>query len=127
ASDLQEMLDFALDKALQVTGSQYGFICHYYEDRQEFVLSSWSKGVMPICGVTDKQTVFQLDKIGIWGEAVRQRRLLLLNDYAASGHPAYHTSIPNDACFCLCDEASQQSSPAVPFRKHTGNGSPGNI
>lgn len=88
ASDLQEMLDFALDKALQVTGSQYGFICHYYEDRQEFVLSSWSKGVMPICGVTDKQTVFQLDKIGIWGEAVRQRRLLLLNDYAASGHPA---------------------------------------
>jgi len=98
ATDLQEMLDFALAKVLQITGSQFGYIYHYHEDRQEFVLNTWSNGVMPACSVTDPQTIYQLDKTGIWGEAVRQRRTILINDFSADnplkkGYPEGHVPL----------------------------------
>ena len=42
-------MDFALDSALQLTGSHYGYIYHYHADSQQFVLNTWSKEVMPAC------------------------------------------------------------------------------
>ncbi len=98
ASDLQGMLDFSLAKVLKITASQFGYIYHYHEDRQEFVLNTWSRGVMPACSVTDPQTVYQLDKTGIWGEAVRQRKAILINDFSAEnplkkGYPEGHVPL----------------------------------
>ncbi len=83
SANVQDLLDFALDEAIQLTGSKIGYIYHYHEDRREFVLNTWSKGVMDQCGILEKQTVYALDKTGIWGEAVRQRRPILINDYEA--------------------------------------------
>ncbi len=44
------------------------------EEKQEFTLNSWSREVMEACSVQDPQTTYQLEKTGIWGEAVRQRK-----------------------------------------------------
>jgi PAS domain S-box-containing protein len=98
AQDTQQLLDFALGKVMQITASQFGYIYHYHEDRQEFVLNSWSNGVMPACSVTNPQTVYQLGKTGIWGEAVRQRKPILINDFAAAnplkkGYPEGHVHL----------------------------------
>ena len=41
---------------------------------------------MKECRVTNPQTIYDLDKTGIWGEAVRQRRPIVLNDFPAA-HP----------------------------------------
>ena len=56
------------------------------EARREFVLNTWSREVMSECSVVEKQTVYTLEKTGIWGEAVRQRRAIILNDFT-SPHP----------------------------------------
>jgi PAS domain S-box-containing protein len=72
-----------LDEAINLTGSKIGYIYHYNEESQEFVLNTWSKGVMAECTITNPQSVYHLDKTGIWGQAVRQRRPILLNDFAA--------------------------------------------
>jgi PAS domain S-box-containing protein len=98
AETIQEFLDYALDQAVHLTASKIGYIYHYHEDRKEFVLNSWSKGVMAECAVSLQQTCYQLDKTGIWGEAVRQRRALIVNDYQAAnplkrGYPAGHVQL----------------------------------
>lgn len=98
ASDMQELLDFALQKVIEITGSQFGYIYHYHEDSQEFVLNSWSKEVMPACSVASPQTRYHLEKTGIWGEAVRQRRPIMVNDFAAEnplkkGYPEGHVHL----------------------------------
>ncbi|WP_320056184.1 GAF domain-containing protein [Desulfuromonas thiophila] len=98
ADDVQLLLDFALDKILYLTGSQYGYIYHYNEERREFTLNSWSKEVLPDCQVMQPQTIYQLEKTGIWGEAVRQRKPIMLNDFAAEhplkkGYPAGHVPL----------------------------------
>jgi len=86
AETIQEFLDYVLEQALQLTGSKIGYIYNYYEERQELVLNSWSRDVLPACAVVNPQTCYQLDKTGIWGEAVRQRRALIINDFQ-SAHP----------------------------------------
>ncbi len=91
-------MDFALDSALQLTGSHYGYIYHYHADSQQFVLNTWSKEVMPACLVTNPQTVYDLEKTGIWGEAVRQGRPVIVNDFLAAnplkrGYPTGHVEL----------------------------------
>ncbi|MDA8161183.1 MAG: GAF domain-containing protein [Desulfobacteraceae bacterium] len=83
---LPEIMDFALEEALALTESPLGYIYHYDEERQEFSLHSWSKTVMRECGMIDKGTHCTLKQTGLCGEAVRQRRPVLVNDYAAD-HP----------------------------------------
>jgi two-component system, sensor histidine kinase and response regulator len=83
---IQEFLDYALEQALQLTDSKLGYIYHYHEDSREFVLNTWSRDVMPECAVVNPQTCYALDQTGIWGEAVRQRRPIVVNDFQVA-HP----------------------------------------
>lgn len=41
----QEFLDYALEQAIQLTGSTIGYIYYYDEQREQFSLNSWSKEV----------------------------------------------------------------------------------
>ena len=98
ADSVQDFLDYALNEAIQLTGSKIGYLYRYFEDRQEFVLNSWSREVMQECTIVNPQTCYELDKTGLWGEAVRQRRPILLNDFAAAhplkkGYPAGHAEL----------------------------------
>jgi GAF domain-containing protein len=74
AQSLQDLLDHALEEALRLTSSRLGYIYHYDEATREFILHSWSRSAMAACAITQPQTRYQLDRTGLWGEAVRQRR-----------------------------------------------------
>ncbi|MDD5313380.1 MAG: PAS domain S-box protein [Dehalococcoidia bacterium] len=98
ATGTQEFLDYALEEAITLTGSKIGYIYYYNEDRQEFVLNTWSKNVMQECTIQEPQTIYQLDKTGIWGEAVRQRKAIVVNDFQSShplkkGYPEGHAEL----------------------------------
>ena len=86
APSIQDFLDYALHEALKLTDSAFGYIYHYNEDKKEFTLNSWSNEVMKKCLIRDKQTVYELEKTSIWGEAVRQRQPIVVNDFQAN-HP----------------------------------------
>lgn len=53
AESVQEFLDYALAQTIQLLDSKIGYIYHYHEDRQEFVLNTWSKNVMQECAVVN--------------------------------------------------------------------------
>jgi diguanylate cyclase (GGDEF)-like protein/PAS domain S-box-containing protein len=96
--DIQEQLDFALHESIALTGSRYGYIYFYDEVTSEFTLNSWTNGVMADCTIIEKRTKYQLDKTGIWGEVVRQRKPIIVNSFDApnplkKGYPEGHVSI----------------------------------
>ena len=98
SNSVQEFLDYALNEAIQLTDSKIGYLYRYYEDRQEFVLNSWSREVMRECAIINPQTCYELEKTGLWGEAVRQRRPILVNDFTAAhplkkGYPDGHAQL----------------------------------
>jgi len=97
---IQELLDFALNEAITLTGSNLGYIYFYNETSKEFILNSWSSEVMQQCTVAEPQSVYQLEKTGIWGEAVRQGQPIMVNDFAAphplkKGMPEGHAPLHN--------------------------------
>lgn len=95
---LRELLDTALTKAIKITESKIGYIYYYNEDTKLFTLNTWSKEVMNECVIASPQTVYELEKTGLWGEAVRQRKPIILNDFQApnplkKGYPEGHVEL----------------------------------
>jgi len=94
----KEFLDYALHEALSLTESRYGYIYFYNEQTRQFTLNTWSDGVMQKCSVLEQKTAYDLDGTGVWGEAVRQRKPILLNDFQAchplkKGYPEGHVDL----------------------------------
>jgi signal transduction histidine kinase len=94
-TDVADFLDYVLDQALSLTSSRFGYIYFYDEETKEFDLSTWSRQVMPECYVINPQTRYHLDNTGLWGEVVRQRKAITVNDYSlqhplAKGTPEGH-------------------------------------
>ncbi len=59
---------------------------------------SWSVDAIKGCEIKHKQTTYHIDKMGLWGEALRQRRPIITNDYTApspfkKGQPKGHVKI----------------------------------
>lgn len=77
----REFLDLALSEAIGITESKFGYIYRYNETKKEFVLNTRSHDVMEACAVVKPETCHKLDKTGIWGEAVRQRKPIIINDF----------------------------------------------
>lgn len=97
-SSVQEFLDFSLNEALKLTESKFGYIYWYNSQKKEFILNSWSKDVMKECAVQNPQSCYELDKTGLWGEAVRQRKPIILNDFSSlnpykKGFPKGHVEL----------------------------------
>jgi two-component system, sensor histidine kinase and response regulator len=98
ATDNQDFLDYALAEAIGITGSEIGYIYRYEEGTRLFSLNTWSRGVMKQCSITEPKTLYELDKTGLWGEAVRQHRPVMVNDFQAphplkKGYPEGHAPL----------------------------------
>lgn len=94
----KKFLDFSLSQALEITESKYGYIYLYDEEKKEFILNTWSKDVKDDCKVLNPQTVYKLEKTGIWGEAVRQRKEIIVNNFQEinplkKGYPEGHVEL----------------------------------
>lgn len=94
----QEFLDFALHEAIRLTESKLGYIYLYDEETERLTLNSWSKDVMHECTIVKPHTQYDLKDTGVWGEAVRQRVPIVLNDYQADhplkkGYPDGHAKL----------------------------------
>ena len=94
----KEQLDYSLNESLRLTESKLGYIYLYNEEEQEFILNSWTKEVMAECTVAEKITRHQLEKTGLWGEVVRQRKPFIVNNYEMPnalkrGYPEGHVGI----------------------------------
>lgn len=98
SESIQDLVDLALEEAIALTGSKIGYIYFYDDETRQFTLNTWSKDVMQECTIAEPQTIYQLEKTGIWGEAVRQARPIMVNDFQAphplkKGYPEGHAEL----------------------------------
>ncbi|UMZ73498.1 HD domain-containing phosphohydrolase [Natranaerofaba carboxydovora] len=98
ALSIQELQDFALEEAVNLTGSKLGHYYEYDERNKEFKLISFTKNVMKNCDVKEFDKSIKLEDAGIWAETVRQRIPVVINDYEApyllkKGYPNGHAKI----------------------------------
>ncbi len=96
-ASMQEITDFALEAGVKLTNSKLGYLAFVDEDEKTLVMHSWSKRAIQECDIDHKKTVYPLDETGLWGEALRQRKAKITNDYSSChqkrGVPAGHVRI----------------------------------
>ncbi len=95
---LRAITDFALEQAVRLTRSRVGYLAFTSENETVLTMYSWSKTAMNRCAIIDKPLVYRVAETGLWGEAVRQRRAVITNDYGApnpwkKGYPDDHLHI----------------------------------
>ncbi|NYT04831.1 MAG: GAF domain-containing protein [Methanomicrobiales archaeon] len=93
-----EMMHFALEEGIRLTGSAIGYVAFVNDDETELEMYAWSESAMEGCHIRDKPQFYPLETTGLWGEAVRQRRPVITNDYAADnplkkGYPPGHVQL----------------------------------
>jgi signal transduction histidine kinase len=95
---LKEITDFALEEAVRLTRSTIGYLAFLDENETILTMHSWSKSAMKECAIAEKPIVYPVASTGLWGEAVRQRRPVITNDFLAAnplkkGLPEGHVAI----------------------------------
>ena len=92
-----EVCSFVLEASLPLTGSAIGFMGFLNDDESKMSIHSWSRSVMAECRIHDRPIVFSIAEAGIWGEAVRKRHPVIINDYTSEarkrGVPEGHVRI----------------------------------
>jgi len=97
-ASLDEIGAFALENGIKLTNSTIGYIAFVNEDETILTMHSWSKEAMEQCKLIDQPLVYPLATVGLWGEAIRQRKPVITNDYSApsplkKGYPEGHINI----------------------------------
>lgn len=95
---LNEITNFALEEAIRLTESKVGYLAFANEEETVLRMYSWSADAIKGCNIKHKQTTYNIEKMGLWGEAMRQRKPVITNDYTApdplkKGQPAGHVKI----------------------------------
>ncbi len=95
---LQDIAEFTMDEGIRLTGSTLGYLAFVSEDEQRLTIYAWSRQAMRECVIAEKPLEYSLVSTGLWGEAVRQRKPIITNDYAAPnpwnrGYPAGHVEL----------------------------------
>ncbi|MBI1912572.1 MAG: GAF domain-containing protein [Deltaproteobacteria bacterium] len=80
---LAEIADFVLEQGVRLTKSNLGFISFVSMDETVITIHAWSKTAMEQCRLVDKPIIYEVEKTGLWGEPIRQRRVIIVNDYSA--------------------------------------------
>lgn len=95
---LDEMLRFSLFKVVNLFKSEYGYFFYYNELNKELTLQAWNDAGMRDCKIENPGRIYPLDSTGIWGDVVRKRKAVIINDYQAKnprkkGYPDGHVRI----------------------------------
>jgi len=96
-ASIKEIADFALEAGVKLTVSKLGYLAFVDEEEKTLFMHSWSKKAMQMCDIEHKRVVYHLEETGLWGEAVRQRKAVITNDYPSCplrrGTPAGHVDV----------------------------------
>lgn len=97
-ASFKEVSDFALEEAIRLTESKLGYLAFMNDDETVLTMYSWSKSALEECRIADKPIIYPVETTGLWGEAVRQRKPIITNDYTApnpwkKGYPKDHIEL----------------------------------
>ncbi len=97
-SRYEEITSFSIENAVSLTRSTMGYLAFLSNDGKILNMHSWSAAALEECKIRNKEYLYPLETTGLWGEAVRQRRPVITNDYSApnpykKGYPPGHVKV----------------------------------
>ena len=87
SSDVDELAEFALEESARLIQSKIGFINFLSDDEKQVTNTVYTQNTLEQCALPQEVLAFEISGCGLWSEAYRQRRPIVVNDYA-SDHPA---------------------------------------
>ena len=98
----QQLLQYVLDEAEQLTGSRIGFFHFVDADQSALHLQTWStRTLTEMCSAEGAGLHYPVDQAGVWADCIRQRQPVVHNDYAAleyrQGMPEGHAEVVREA------------------------------
>lgn len=105
---IKEVTDYTLEKSIEITNSEIGYLAFLNENETILKMYSWSKEALKQCAMQEKPLEFNLEETGLLGEVVRQRKPIITNDYKApnpfkKGYPEGHVDVKNHMNIPLFD------------------------
>ncbi|MHC4792205.1 MAG: GAF domain-containing protein, partial [Planctomycetota bacterium] len=82
-----EIAGFALEESARLTQSKIGFINFLSENEKYVTHAVYTKETLKQCKLPINLSAFEIDDCGLWSEAYRQRKPIIVNDYTAE-HPS---------------------------------------
>jgi PAS domain S-box-containing protein len=94
-TSLKEIADFVQEEAVRLTQSKIGYLAFLNDEGTVLTVYSWSKNIMKECKVRGKKLEYPLEETGLWGESIRQKKPIVINDFDAPnllkhGYPEGH-------------------------------------
>jgi len=97
-ASLQQLTNYVLEEGVRLTKSTIGYLAFLNDDESVLTMHAWSRKAMELCEIQKAPIHFQVDTTGLWGEAVRQRKTVITNDYSKpnpckKGYPEGHVEL----------------------------------
>jgi hypothetical protein len=88
--DFQGIINYALEKAMELTSSKIGYVAMVNEPENQLTMLAWSQSAHDMCRVDNKQMDFKLNEAGLWAAPVRTGKAVYIDDYETTHHPMKH-------------------------------------
>jgi PAS domain S-box-containing protein len=85
-ADLATLCSHILTEIVYMTGSTYGFYGLLSEDESLMTTYAWSQEVMKECRINQESFTFPVEQAGLWGNAIRKRKSIIVNNYEDYDH-----------------------------------------
>jgi GAF domain-containing protein len=95
----QAVVDALVEESVRVMQSTIGYFAVMNDSEDVLTMLGWSKSAMGACSMIDKPIVYPIEETGLWGDAVRERKAVVTNDYAGckkptkKGYPEGHIKV----------------------------------
>ena len=98
--DLEQIYNYALQTAIELTESEIGFIGFVDKEKQIIKDFHWSAGTMKQCRLENNIIECKIADVPIWAETIKTKKPIIINDYSHTsiqkvGLPMGHVEIKN--------------------------------
>ncbi len=78
---IKDISSYVIEECIKMSESELGFFGFINEDETLLTAHLWSEKAMKGCRIDKKPVEFPCGDAGIWAEAIRQRKPIIVNDY----------------------------------------------
>lgn len=82
-SSFADVANYVLNKIVELTDSEMGYLAFLEGNGRLLRMHAWSEKGWDKCRVPHKSTLYDMNEVGIWGEPIRQRKPIVVNDFSA--------------------------------------------
>lgn len=96
---VDQFKDAITREACSLTNSTLSYFATVNDEQDALSMIGWSKSAMVNCTMIDKPIDYKLVDTGLWGDAIRERKPVITNDYKSlikptkKGYPAGHVNV----------------------------------